>query len=110
MKRLREHSVEREIAFHLEELTQAYIAEGMTPEEAHRRAAVEFGGREQVRQQIREVHVSAIVEAIGFNLRAALRFLRKAPSFSVAVILTLALGIGANSAVFSAIDAVILRP
>ena len=109
-KGTREESIEREIAFHVEELTEAYVADGMKPEEARRRAMVEFGGREQVRQRVREVHVSAVAEGVMFNVKAALRFLRKAPSFSIAVILTLALGIGANSAVFSAIDAVILRP
>ena len=103
-------AVDREIGFHIEELTQANIAKGMTPEEARRCAVLEFGGREQVTQIIREVHVSAFAEAVGFNLKAALRFLRKSPSFSIAVILTLALGIGANSAVFSAIDAIVLRP
>ena len=71
---------------------------------------LEFGGREQVKQQVREVHISAFLESVLFNLKAAVRFLRKSPSFSIVVILTLALGIGANSAVFSAIDAIILRP
>jgi len=105
-----QEGIENEIAFHIAELAQDYIAKGMTPEEARRRAQLEFGGYEQVKQQTREVHVSAIAESIGFNVKAALRFARKSPSFSAAVILTLALGIGANSAVFSAIDAVILRP
>ena len=105
-----EDAVEREIAFHIAEQTEANIARGMSPEEARRRAMVDFGGREQVRQSVREVHVSRHVEAVVFNLRAALRFMRKSPSFSITVILTLALGIGANSAVFSAIDAVVWRP
>ena len=86
------------------------IAQGLSPEEARRRAILEFGGREQVKQQVREVHTSPLLETLAFNFRAALRFLRRSPSFSAAVILTLALGIGANSAVFSAIDAVVLRP
>src|ERR1700733_6901968 len=103
-------SIDREIAHHINTLTDAYMAQGISPEEARRRALVEFGGREQVRQTVREVHVSAFAESIAFHLKAALRFLRKSPSFSLAVILTLALGIGANSAVFSAIDAIVLRP
>jgi putative ABC transport system permease protein len=106
----RDNALDREIAFHVEELTRANLARGMTSEEARRRAVLDFGGREQVKQQLREVHLSAIAEALAANLRSAIRFLRKSPSFSLAAILTLALGIGANSAVFSAIDAIILRP
>ncbi|MGB9079432.1 MAG: ABC transporter permease [Terracidiphilus sp.] len=103
-------SIDPEIAHHIDLLTQDFIREGLSPDEARRRALVEFGGCEQIRQSVRQVHVSAITEAIVFNLKAALRFLRKTPGFSLAVILTLALGIGANTAVFSAIDAVVLRP
>src|ERR1700751_4497107 len=102
--------IDREIAFHIAEQTEANIARGMSPEAARRQALVDFGGREQVRQTVREVHVSRLLESILFNLKAALRFMRKSPTFSFAVILTLALAIGANSAVFSAIDAVVLRP
>jgi len=109
-RRPQDPEFDREFAFHIDELTQAGIAEGLAPEEARRRALVEFGGREQARQHLREVHTSRLLESLRFNFRAALRFLRHSPSFSLAVILTLALGIGANSAVFSAIDAVLLRP
>ncbi len=104
-----EDAMEQEISFHIAELTEAYVAQGMPPAEARRRAMLEFGGREQVKQQVREVHVSTLLESVFFNLKAAVRFLRKSPSFSIVVILTLGLGIGANSAVFSAIDAIILR-
>ncbi|MGA7107683.1 MAG: ABC transporter permease [Terracidiphilus sp.] len=109
-KEAAKESIDREIAHHVEELTEAFIDQGLTPDEAHRRALLEFGGREQILQTVREIHTSALVEAFLFNLKAALRFLRKSPTFSLAVVLTLALGIGANSAVFSAIDAVVLRP
>src|ERR1700742_2340572 len=109
-KRSPEDSIDREIAHHVDQLAEAYTAQGMSPEEARRKALIEFGGREQIRQSVREVHTSKLADALAFNLKAALRFLRKSPSFSLAVILTLALGIGANSAVFSAIDAVVLRP
>jgi len=104
-----EDAMEQEIGFHIAELTESYVAQGMPPAEARRRAMLEFGGREQVKQQVREVHISALLESVVFNLKAAMRFLRKSPSFSIVVILTLGLGIGANSAVFSAIDAIILR-
>jgi putative ABC transport system permease protein len=105
-----ESKLDREISFHVEEPTQANIAAGMTPEEARRRALVDFGGQEQVKQQIREVHISAMVDGLRSNLRSAMRFIRRSPSFAIAGVLTLALGIGANSAVFSAIDAILLRP
>jgi putative ABC transport system permease protein len=82
----------------------------MDPAEARRRALLEFGGQEQVKQRMREVHLSAMMEALGSNLRSAMRFMRRYPSFAAIVVLTLGLGIGANSAVFSAIDAILLRP
>ena len=63
-----------------------------------------------MKQELRDIQASAILESVSFNLSAAIRFIRRSPSFAAAVILTLALGIGANSAVFSAIDAVVLRP
>jgi putative ABC transport system permease protein len=108
-KQAPDDAVEQEIGFHIAEQTAAYVAQGLTPNEARRRAMLEFGGREQVKQQVREVHISRLLESVVFNLKAAVRFLRKSPMFSIVVILTLALGIGANSAVFSAINAVILQ-
>src|SRR5437868_7227907 len=106
----RDHDLDREIAFHVEELTQANIAQGMHGEEARRQAILAFGGHEQIKQSLREVHSSALLESIIFNLKAAIRFMRRSPSFSATVIFILAIGIGLNSAVFSAIDAVVLRP
>jgi len=103
-------ALEREIAFHIETLTDVWMERGKSPEEARRLALLEFGGREQFKQQVREVHVSAFAEQLGFNLKAAIRFLCKSPSFSLVVMVTLAIGIGVNSAMFSAIDAVVLRP
>jgi len=106
----RDEELDQEITFHIEELTQANIAHGMTPTEARRQAMIAFGGRDQAKQKLREVHSSAFLDSLSFNLRAAIRFIRRAPAFSAAVILILAVGIGANSAVFSAIDAVVLIP
>ena len=71
---------------------------------------VDLGGKEQAAQGLRDVHSIGLVERTAANLKSGLRLIRKAPGFSAAVILTLALGIGANSAVFSAINAILLRP
>jgi putative ABC transport system permease protein len=109
-KPARDKQIDSELAFHLEELTAANIARGLSPAEARRQAVLEFGGPEQVKQQVREVHLSRLVEGTRANLLSALRFIRRSPSFALTIILTLALGIGANSAVFSAIDAIVLRP
>jgi len=109
-KRASGRQLDSELRFHIEELTEANLAAGMSPEEARRRAMLEFGGPEQIKEELRDVHRVPILETTLKNLKWTLRLLRKSPSFSVVVILTLALGIGANSAVFSAIDAVLLRP
>ena len=91
---------DREIAYHLEELTRANTAKGLSLSKARRQAIIEFGGREQIKQELREVHSSALMSSIGFNLGAAVRFFLRSPSFSAAIVLILALGIGANSAMF----------
>jgi len=109
-KRTLETQLDSELRFHVEKLVNDYIAEGMPPEEARRKAVLEFGGREQIKEELRDVHRVRIIESSLANLKSAFRFIRKSPSFSLAVIATLALGIGANSAVFSAIDAILLRP
>jgi predicted permease len=109
-KRASNEQMDSELRFHIEEVTEENIASGMTPEEARRRAILEFGGPEQIKEDLRDVYRVRIVESTIANLKSAFRFVRKSPSFSVTVILTLALAIGANSAVFSAIDAVLLKP
>jgi putative ABC transport system permease protein len=106
----REREFERELQFHIDEVTRENMAHGMPHEEAYRQAMLEFGGKEQATQELRDVYAAALLERFLANLKAGLRLVRRAPGFSAAVILTLALGIGANSAVFSAINAVLLRP
>jgi len=109
-KRSLEDQVDSELRFHIDELTEANITAGFEPEEARRRAVLEFGGQQQIREEVQDVYRLPLVESAVANLKSALRFMRKSPMFSVTVVATLALGIGANSAVFSALDAVILRP
>jgi putative ABC transport system permease protein len=102
--------LDSELRFHVDELTDENIAAGMPPIEARRRAILEFGGHEQLKEELRDVYRVRVIESALANLKSAFRFIRKSPTFSATVILTLALGIGANSAVFSAIDAILLKP
>ncbi|MGC1268515.1 MAG: permease prefix domain 1-containing protein, partial [Candidatus Acidiferrum sp.] len=109
-KRASDEQMNSELRFHIDELIDENIAAGMSPEEARRRAHLEFGGREQLKEDLRDVYRIRLLDASLSNLKSAFRFIRKSPTFSATVILTLALAIGANSAVFSAIDAILLRP
>jgi putative ABC transport system permease protein len=109
-KRTSDTQLNSELRFHIDELTEEYIAAGMSPAEARRRATIDFGGHENFKDQVRDVYRIRFVDAAFTNLKSAFRFIRKSPTFSLTVILTLALAIGANSAVFSAIDAILLKP
>lgn len=109
-KRASDVQMNSELRFHIDELTDENIAAGMPPDEARRRAILEFGGQEKFKEEVRDVYRIRILDATVSNLKSAFRFIRKSPTFSATVILTLALGIGANSAVFSAIDAILLKP
>src|SRR6267154_427073 len=109
-KRASDEQVNSELRFHIDELTEEYIAAGMSPKEAHRRATLDFGGQENFKEQVRDVYRIRLLDATLANLKSALRFIRRSPTFSLTVMLTLALAIGANSAVFSAIDAILLKP
>ncbi|MBV8817416.1 MAG: ABC transporter permease, partial [Acidobacteriaceae bacterium] len=102
--------VDAEVRFHIEQLTEEYIASGLSPREARRRALIEFGGPQQIKEEIREVHRLPFLETTFSHLQFALRWIRKSPAFSLSIVATLALGIGANTAVFSAIQAILLQP
>jgi len=109
-KRASDAQMNSELRFHIDELTDENIAAGMSPDEARRRAILEFGGHEQLKEELREVYRVRLLDASVANLKSSFRFIRKSPTFSITVILTIALAIGANSAVFSAIDAILLKP
>jgi len=105
-----EQEMNEEMRFHFEQQVAANIASGMTPEEARRRAALQFGAVDSVKESCREERRGFWLETVWSNIRYGLRMMRRDPGFTLVVVLTLALGIGANSAVFSAIDAILLRP
>src|SRR6185369_10032728 len=105
-----QRDIDREISFHLAERADQLRSEGVDPEEARRRARLRFGNPVVQRERIRDVDVARVVDATMRNARYAIRTLARTPGFTVTVVLTLALGIGANTAVFSAIDTVLLRP
>ncbi len=101
--------IDREMAFHLEERVDELVAGGMSPAEARRTARRQFGRVEIIRRRIRDVDVVGWLESLLFDVRYALRALNTHRGFTLVAVLSLGLGIGANTAIFSLIDAVLLR-
>ena len=105
-----ERELDAELQFHLDMQAAEFVRQGVAPEAARRTARQLFGGVERIKDDVRDTWLTRLVETVGQDARYGVRGLRKQAGYALAVVVTMALGIGANTAIFSVVNAVVLQP